>query len=392
MSRIFEFIKLYASPSKYKYLYLSLELVVFCFIFHLVFNNVGEIKLIKQTLERAGASHLYLAEMTISDMNNLSKKLAVLQKKLPYGIEMISPSKKLAFTDQLQGNQQITVDFLSRNEIKQYKYLISKGDYFQDIDDSEKIYPTIVPKKLSNKYELGKAYNITINKNLMSLQSIKIKIIGVRNDNYILEHTYGNPNIYRGDSTILVFDRIGEISKLFYSEFDGSVSIMFENTRPYSEGVFTSFLEDMGLKNINNLEENILMLKGLTYKDLYIYLTLLIVIFPLIVVSISSFFYLEFHNRKSELFILKNCGIDVKFYFQSMYIMNLAFFLVPVILQEIVWFLICSGYGIRYFWLHCLLILALCFVTVTLITSFNSYFFKKVNYDDKSLDKEIICE
>lgn len=392
MKRIYEFIKLYSYTSKKKYLYLSLELLVFCFTFHLVLNNLGEIQQIKQTLESVTAKNLYLADIVPENVDDIASYLAQLQKKLPQEIKTITLSKKSAFTDQIYNNKQISVNFLSSNEVQQFKYLISKGDYFRDSNYGDNIYPAIISEKLSGEYKIGEVYEISIKKNLKNLESIKIKIVGVRKDNYILELGYSSANVSKRNTTILLFDQKGNISENFYNDSSSSISILLKAETDQSEESLISSLQNYGLKNVKNLERSILEQKGLTYKDRYIYFTLLIVMIPLIVVSMVSSLYLEFQNRKRELYILHRCGIDPNFYLLSVFFINFSFFVFPVIIQEIVWFLICLTKDIRFIGLHSLLIVITSLFTTFLVTFCNAYSFSKIGHKDKTLDKEITCE
>ncbi|WII38499.1 hypothetical protein [Paenibacillus thiaminolyticus] len=392
MKKKFEFIKLYIKGSKKNYIYHSIELVIFCFIFHLVFYNIWNIKEIKQTLDVVGASELYQADFRVDDVNRLKYKLEDLKEELPYGIKIIDPSKTIAFTNQMHGNKQITVNFLSKNEIEQYKYSVSRGEYFGNELYSAKIYPAIIPEELNSRYEIGKVYDITIKKNLRTFQSIKIKIIGSRNNNYILDLAYSSANVYERNTTILIYDQVGEISSHFYAVFDDSISILFKKADYFSENNFISLLEEHGLENIRNLEKSILRVNGLTYKDIYIYITLIIVIIPLIIISLVSFYYLEFQNKKRELYIYTSYGLNQSFYSQSTFIINLIFFILPILVQEIIWFLICLIMNLKFIWFHSVLVMGICFFISLLITLFSPYFLSKLKYDDKILDEEIVCD
>ncbi|WP_106766478.1 hypothetical protein [Paenibacillus faecalis] len=385
MSKIIDFIKTYIRISKKKYLYHSIQFLIIGLIFHLVFYNLWEMKYMKQTLESAEASNLYVADFSLDDPANLDMKLEKMQKELPSGVNIIAPVKKSAFTDQRHDNTQVTVHFLSQNEIEQYNYSVSNGDYFGNEPYREHIYPAIIPEQLSNKYKIGEIYDITINKSFKPLQSIQVKIIGSRKDNYILE-LFNSPNIYKRDSTLLIYDVTGELSRSFYEADDNRVPIVIKNDTSYSESSFISLLEDDGLDNISNLETEILRKNGLTYNDIYLYITLLIVFIPLIIVSLASFLYLEFQNKKRELYIYRTCGIDPYFYSLSMFILNVTFFAFPILLQELLWFLICLMVDIKFIWPHSLALIGISIFTVVLITVFQSYFISKVKYDEKFLD------
>ncbi|WP_110932634.1 hypothetical protein [Paenibacillus bouchesdurhonensis] len=392
MKKKYEFIKLFIKNSEKKYLFLGFELVVFCFLFHIVFYNVNEIKHLKQTLESIGSSELYRADYNLENVNNVNDKLNKLEEMLPQGIQVIAPSKGVAFTDQYYDHRQVTASFLSQNEVQQYRYNISKGEYFDKQRVQEGIYPAIIPEGLSGHYKLGEVYNIDIVKKFETIKSIKIEVIGSRKNNYILDTAYVSTNIFNRDATILVFDKYNEISPLFYIEYNGAVSVTLKNRGAYSENLFVSILEDYGLRNVESIEDRVLKINRLTYKDMYIYVMLLIVIVPLVIVSFASFHYLEFQNRKREYFIYVSTGLAPGFFFQSLLLLNIVVFIFPILLQELIWFLICRIKDLPYYWVHSLMILLIGILAATITSLFNTYFINKIKYEDKMLHKEISCE
>ncbi|WP_055107924.1 hypothetical protein [Paenibacillus ihumii] len=392
MRKKYEFIKLLIKNSEKKYLYLGFELVILCFLFHIVFYNVNEIKHLKHTLESISSSELYRADYYLENINHVDDELSKLEEMLPQGIQVIAPSKGVAFTNQYHDNRQITISFLSPKEVEHYKYNISRGEYFDKQRVQEGIYPAIIPEELSSHYKLGNIYNMDIVQNFNTIKTIKIEVIGSRKHNYILDTAYASANIYKRDATILVFDKLNEISPLFYTEPKRAISVTIKNTGAYPEGTFISMLQDYGLGNVESIEDRVLKIKRLTYQDMYIYVMLLIVIVPLVVVSFASFHYLEFQNRKREYFIYVSTGLTRGFLFKSIFLLNIVAFIIPIILQELIWFLICEIWDLTFYGLHSLMILLIGILAATITSLANTYFINEIKYDDKMLHKEISCE
>lgn len=259
------------------------------------------------------------------------------------------------------------------------------------IGAQQDLYQAIIPKELSAKYQIGKEYEIAIKKNLDTLTSIKVKVIGYRHSNYILDSSQASDNIFKRDTTMLVFDNIGKLSREFYAEMNGSIPVILKTDNLSGESL-NSLLDESNLNNIKNLEESILELTELKFSDIDLYMTLLFVIIPLIIVSLASFYYLEYQNKKREYIIYIATGLSPQFLFQSTLILNAIVFIFPVLLQEIVWYIICLARDYEFIWRQSVTIIIISILTTTLITFINTYFISKINYNVKTLDKEITGE
>ncbi|MBP1905665.1 hypothetical protein J2Z32_002295 [Paenibacillus turicensis] len=375
MKRIYEFLVLYINQSEKKYIYHLLQFVVVLILLHVVLYHLFEIKHLKQTIEDTNAEQLFQGYYYIEDKDHISTEMEQLQRKLPKGVNIITPNKQFAYTNERNGGKQITINFMNLDEITQFKYQTTKGSYFSSKWDNDYIYQAIIPSELNSKYKLGQAYKIPVEKNLKPLKEITIKVIGVREYNYILDLAY-SPNIQNRDHTILVFDHFQDTIPLFYVNSSNKITVTFQSEVDDSS-MLSELLTPTGLFDIRSIEENINNSAKVSHHDFSINITSLIVLLLLIIVSLGSFYYLEFYNKKGQYYIYLSYGITRIFLVRALLCLNFIVCIGAFIIGEMVWAFLRYVGDFSFLFSHTFITFSLSLFIMTCLTLLNYYYFHK---------------
>jgi hypothetical protein len=319
---------------------------------------------------------LFQGSYYIEDKDHISTEMEQLQRKLPKGANIITPNKEFAYSNERNGGKQITINFMNLDEITQLKYQTTKGSYFSRKWDNDYIYQAIIPSELNSKYKIGQEYKIPVEKNLKPLKEITIKVVGVREYNYIIDLAY-SPNIHNQDHTILVFDHFEDTIPFFYVNSSNKITVTFKSEEVHDLSMLSELLTPTGLFDIRSIEENIINSAKVSHQDFSINITSLIVLILLIIVSLGSFYYLEFYNKRGQYYIYLSYGITRRFLVCSLLCLNFIFCIGAFIIGEIVWAFLRYVGDYSFLFSHTFITFSLSIFIMICLTLLNYYYFHK---------------